>query len=281
MMQFKSLVTAFLLARASAQFSGPRACGTLPPTEDQIAEASAMLDQERIAMSNGTDGRAAFGYTVDTYFHVIAASKSLSDGYLTQTMLDDQLKALNKAYNPHDISFRLIKSDWTVNANWSSDGDPHAMKSALRKGTYADLNVYFINTLGKLLGYCTFPTTRDSHLPGSDNFINDGCSVLAQSVPGGTAAPYNLGGTAVHEVGHWMGLFHTFEGSCSSAGDYVDDTPPEDSPAAGCPVGRDSCPGNGVDPIHNYMDYTDDSCYEEFTLGQQARMYSVWEAYRA
>jgi hypothetical protein len=101
------------------------------------------------------------------------------------------------------------------------------------------------------------------------------------SMPGGTIENYELGFTASHEVGHWLGVAHRFQNGCSTTGDRVDDTPAERFPTSGCPEGQDTCTDPGVDPIHNYMDYSYDACYEEFTAGQAKRMAQQWLYVRA
>jgi len=159
------------------------------------------------------------------------------------------------------------------------------MKTALRRGGYRDLNLYFLSDLGGgLLGFCYFPVDN----PTVKQLTLDGCINLAGSLPGGETPRYNLGGTAAHESGHWFGLFHVFQGSanCSGKGDYVSDTaiqsvatrgmysvfylssyggvvvPDTNILMLGCPIGQDSCPNKpGLDNIHNIMDYSTDICY--------------------
>lgn len=230
----------------------------------------------RNARGQAVEGAAAAfaGATIDVHVHIISDG---TNGRLTAGQVANQVSVLNSAYAGSGFSFRLASTDTTVNAKWytnlrSGSKAERDMKKALRKGTMGDLNIYTARLGGSLLGWATFPTSRyDSY---------DGVVILDQSVPGGTAAPYNLGDTATHEVGHWMNLFHTFQGGCTGSGDSVADTPAEASPAYGCPVGRDTCTAPGTDPIRNFMDYSDDACMNQFTAGQATRMQNAFLAYR-
>jgi len=231
------------------------------------------------ARKPGGGGTAAFApTTVSVYWHVITNGTS---GKLTTTQIQSQLNVLNNAYAASGFSFTLVGSETTTNSDWYSiafpasgaePSDAKAMKTALHKGTKAALNLYSTTFSDGTLGYAQFPSTNNTTL--------DGVVLDYRSIPGGSLAPYNLGDTATHEVGHWVGLYHTFQGGCSGSGDSVGDTPAEASPAFGCPTGRDTCTATGLDPIKNFMDYTDDSCMNQFTAGQTTRMQNQWVTYR-
>ena len=105
----------------------------------------------------------------------------------------------------------------------------------------------------------------------------DGCVInwtaFGRNSAGGP--PYNQGRTATHEVGHYLGLFHTFDGGCGNnncynSGDLICDTNKESGPVFGCPGNSNSC--SSPDPFHNYMDYSNDTCMWEFTADQANRM---------
>lgn len=222
------------------------------------------------------------GGTINVYFHVIRRGTGVSNGDITSTMIANQMNVLNNAFAPWGYSFNLVSTDRTTNSTWYTAGPGTSaqaqMKNSLRRGTARDLNIYTNSPGGGLLGYATFPWSYTS------NPKDDGVVLLYSSVPGGSAAPFNLGDTGTHEVGHWMGLYHTFQGGCAtsttSGGDFVADTPAEASPASGCPTGRNTCSSAGNDPITNFMDYSNDSCMFQFTSGQDARMDAMYTTYR-
>ena len=222
--------------------------------------------------------------TINTYFHVISSIAKANE--ITQQMADEQNKALNAAYNPVGITFNLVNTSFTTNDAWAVAEGPamDELKIALRAGTYKDLNLYFHTDLtGGILGTCSLPSKVPAGAPASI-YVSDGCNVAAGTMPGGTIGGYNQGGTSIHETGHWLGLLHTFEGySCDGEGDFVGDTPAQSESTDGCPTkpAKDSCPEKaGVDAIHNYMDYSTDACYNNFTPGQVGRIEQMWNEMR-
>ncbi|KAI9340557.1 hypothetical protein BDR26DRAFT_785216, partial [Obelidium mucronatum] len=207
------------------------------------------------------------------WFHIITKGSGYENGEVTPTMLQATLDVLNADYAGQFV-FQNAGSDITNNPTWFV-ASPRStnptiafqyteMKKALHKGGPETLNLYF-NMPEALLGIATFPNQYNTN-PGEDGVV-----VHYGTVPGGSYAKYNLGKTATHEIGHWLGLYHTFEGGCADnvdLGDGVSDTPAEGLAAYGCPIGRDSCVGDafpGLDPVTNFMDYTDDACMTGFT----------------
>ncbi|KAH9927115.1 metalloprotease [Epithele typhae] len=282
---------AFALLLATVAFASPaalnstaaplrRVCGT-SISDEKLAAAEAHFTANKVEAPSSLVAATA---TIKLYWHVIQASSSLSGGNIPDSQIADQIDVLNADYSNTGLSFVLANTTRTTNSNWFNNVGPDTslqttMKNTLRQGGVADLNVYsvgFKSGAGAgLLGYSTFP----SDYSGAPK--DDGVVILYSSVPGGTAAPYDLGRTLTHEAGHWVGLYHTFQGGCSGSGDSVSDTPAEASAAFGCPTGRDTCSSAGVDPIHNFMDYTDDDCMTEFTAGQATRLAGQVRTYRS
>jgi hypothetical protein len=196
-------------------------------------DVAEVLEQEFQARADKT---AVTGGVINVYFHVIRRGTGIANGDVPDSMIQDQIAVLNAAFVSTGWSFSLAGITRTTNTSWFAVAPgstaEQQMKSTLRAGSADDLNIYSANPGQGLLGWATFPNWY------SGDPQDDGVVILHSSMPGGAAAPYNLGDTATHEVGHWMGLYHTFQGGCTRAGDYVSDTPSERSPAYGCPTGR-------------------------------------------
>ncbi|KAI0723039.1 metalloprotease [Earliella scabrosa] len=275
-----------LLSVASTVLANPaittRSCGTTITDEKILAHETHF--KANVVKTNATAATAI----VNVYWHVISQDSTLQGGNIPDSMIADQITVMNQDYASAGLQFVLKNTSRITNWNWFNQVGPSSsyqtqMKQQLRQGGAADLNVYTVGfTSGAdagLLGYSTFPADYAS------NSKDDGTVILFSSLPGGSTVNFNEGKTLTHEAGHWVGLYHTFQGGCYGVGDQVDDTPQEASPASGCPIGRDTCTSAGVDPIHNYMDYSDDRrvpvvWVREFTPGQVARMRDQLRTYR-
>jgi len=263
----------------------------------EASDLEAALDRqvERLVAAGELTKRGALKnknktFTIRTFVHIITAANGT--GGVTDAQVAQQMAVINDAYTgstssasvPSPFRFELAGIDRTANDAWhdwnltedftDEDAEAKEAKRALHEGGYADLNVYIAALGSGLLGYATFPRGE---------LALDGLVLLNESLPGGTAAPYNLGDTATHEIGHWLGLFHTFEGGCAGAGDHVSDTPAQldGDNIFYCNEADDTCPKKGLDPVHNFMSYGDDLCLDRFTRGQNKRQIATWLGQRA
>ena len=262
------------------------------PNEVTAAKAAALQRATLVQLSRMNLGARALQRTgpirIAVRWHVI--TRASGAGNVTNAQLARQLEVLNDGFGGStapaavDTPFRFFTAsiDRTRNNDWYNWGDPDTdpsdnrdAKLALRIRPQKELNVYIANLADGLLGYATFPNDGRIALQG--------VVLLNESLPGGDAAPYNEGDTGTHEVGHWLGLFHTFQNSCDLPGDYVADTPYQ---FAGnniffCRANDDTCPQPGTDPVRNFMSYGTDPCLNQFTAGQSRRMVAEWTAWRS
>jgi hypothetical protein len=263
---------------ASPLFAAGQRCGTRNVTDNEAATI------EQQIQAKGRKPVASVG--IATYVHVISKGAGFENGDVPDQMIHAQMTVLNNAFAgytggaPTGFSFNLVGITRTVNERWHNmliqSREEREAKAALRQGGAQTLNIY-LTAGGGYLGWATFPSSYSSQ-PNQDGVVVD-----FRSLPHGPYAEYSEGDTATHEVGHWLSLYHTFQGGCTPNNDYVTDTTAERGPAFGCPVGRDTCTKStyaGIDPVENFMDYTDDACMFLFTNGQVGRMKSAWTAFR-
>jgi len=235
-------------------------------------------------------------YQIPVVVHII---QSATQGAISDAMVQSQIDVLNEDFralagtlgedgNDAQVEFHLAQVDpngnpttgitRTVNNGWFGDSGDYW--TSLHWDTNRYLNIY-TNQASGALGYV--PDLPQGGIVGDDfDRVVILWSAFGRNAPIGP--PYDLGRTATHEVGHYFGLFHTFDGGCSSPascysnGDRICDTNPESGPVFGCPGASNSC-GLG-DPFHNYMDYSDDICYSEFTSEQVNRLRGTLENWR-
>ena len=232
---------------------------------------------------------------LDLYFHVL---ENTTLSWSVQQRLDlemvNQYDALSAAFSrtPFKFSFGGTRHYVVDNvlASTNTRGRPDledAIGLRFRVGGADTLNVYWSRGLCRegMLGYTYVPARTAGIYPDGAYNPRDGIYMCLDARRGsGVFEHFDQGKTLAHEVGHWLGLYHTFRGhSCadSNENDLVDDTPAQAGPTNGCPSQRDSCPDReGLDNVRNYMDYSWDVCMDHFTPGQSERMYAQVDLYR-
>ena len=278
-------------AGAIEQTKGKTATPTLAARAERCAVEATPADQLELieqAASNGTDPGGVV--TIPVYWHVITTMKG--DGDIS-ARIPAQMDVLRDAYAGSKFVFELKEVQVVRNNTWffgaAGSDDEVAMKNALRKGGPETLNIY-TNNGDVYLGWATLPfyykfgPSYDGVVLWWASLPGTGLAGTADEEPDGVLT-YDQGDTGTHEVGHWLGLEHTFgpgTGACTTPGDYIKDTPVEAEPQFFC-AQRDSCVGAafpGSDPITNFMDYVDDVCMDNFTVDQTKRMRKHWHAFR-
>lgn len=248
-------------------------CGTNSPSADKVRRMQDKIEQFK---STKEDFEPTTPQRIQVFFHVITGGPNKEDGNVTRDQIDKQMTVLNQAFTTTHFQFDLAKVDYELNPKWfamaQGKDEEMAARAKLNVNHKDALNVYSANT--SCYGWSVAYEKIES-----DPY--QGAVILFSTLPDGAFTHYNQGHTLVHEAGHWLGLFHTYYGGCSDLGDYVPDTAPEGTQTPGCPAdGKDTCPGDGPDPIDNFMDDSSDDCTNKFTFDQSVRMDQVFACFR-
>lgn len=260
-----------------------RRCGTHDLSTGDRARMADMEDEfrERTRISE-----ADLSVVINVHFiHVIDGQS----GQISNGQRADQIEIMNTAFAMMGIQFRYSENDVRVveDPAFFAMGHGSARERDCKSQHQSidpeqGLNFYTAEPGGGILGWATFP-----HEMAGDP-VMDGIVMLHSTLPGGSASPYNLGNTAAHEVGHWLGLYHTFQDGCAGFGDQVDDTPAHSGPNFGKPSANEQphnlCPGEPAGsecPVNNYMNYVDDDWMNEFTQGQKDRVWAQTAMFRS
>lgn len=300
-MKFKhfTITLMAMLCLNVAMFAQQRNCGAMENLEYRMEKD----DKVRMTMENVEKQTRAFlqdpervvngTVTIPTVVHVIYSNsnENISDAQIFSQMqvLNEDFRRMNADADgtwsqaaDSEIEFCLASVDPNGNAtngitrkssSTTSWGTNDAMKFASNGGVDAwptgdYLNMWVCNIGGGILGYAQFPggsSATDGVVMGPQYFGNTGY----------VSAPFDLGRTTTHEVGHWLNLRHIWgDGNCN-ADDFVTDTPTSDAANYGCATGHVSC--SSTDMVQNYMDYSDDACMNLYTEGQKVRMRALFD----
>lgn len=217
--------------------------------------------------------------TIPVVFHILTDSNG-STGDIDDSLIISQVEILNEDFGAFSgtpgapgydsrIRFELAGITRTANRQWFNDRRESQYKSATGWDRDTYLNIW-TNTASGYLGYAYYP---DGSAGSNVDGVVLNYTAVGRNAPDGGI--YNQGRTATHEVGHYLGLPHTFDGGCGNpsqpytTGDLIADTNPEQTSQFECEE-RVTC--DTPDPIHNYMDYTPDACMDNFTAEQSNRM---------
>ena len=266
-----------------------RHADTTPVTAEDLAALPA-ADTRRSLVNRSVRPKLPSRVTIPVYVHVIKGKHRGERVPAGPKRVRSLLRTLNLGMEGRQSQygvglryrFALKKINYRKNERWYHahlfDKRDRQAKRRLHRGGAGTLNLY-INGGGPkgdpVLGWARFPWQYASS-PKLDSV-----NVSVAAMRGGSARGYNLGDTVIHETGHWLGLYHTFQGGCGGQGDLIGDTPAEAEPSFGCDTTRDTCPTDpGLDPVHNFMDYSLDSCMNRFTAGQARRIDAAFAKWR-
>lgn len=292
-------------------FSQERTCGTMenlelrkqkdPNLEQRMEEIEAYTKvkvAELEASSNKINGEII---TIPVVVHVLYRNSTEN---ISEAQIQSQLDVLNEDFrrtnsnadntwsqaadtqiefclstiDPNGNATTGITRKQTTRQDWGANDDAKRASSGGINpwNTSEYLNMWIVPKMTtvsqgqtiNLLGYAQFP---------GGSAATDGLVMIYNAFGrvGAVTAPYDGGRTTTHEIGHFLNLRHIW-GDSNCGNDFVSDTPTHRTSNSGCPVGQVSC--SSTDMPQNYMDYTNDSCMNLFTLGQKNRMRAVLEA---